>query len=83
MCKLISKLTITRQFKEVPLLSRLLIITVKQPSASQNPVIQFGSNLLGILVLVLILILLKTRVRGIENLFLIELNSKLIINKRL
>jgi len=83
MCKLISKLTITRQFKEVPLLSRLLIITVKQPSASQNPVIQFGFNLLGILVLVLILILLKTRFMGIENLFLIELKSKLIMNKRL
>lgn len=47
MCKLISKLTITRQFKEVSILFRLLIITVKQPSASKNPVIQFGSNLLG------------------------------------
>ena len=51
MCKLISKLTITRQFKSVR--SRLLIITVKQPSASQKPVIQFGSSLFCILVLLL------------------------------
>jgi hypothetical protein len=58
MCKLISKLTIERQFK----LDLLVIITLKQPSASQKPVIQFGYILLNILVL-----LLKNRVRFSEK----------------
>ena len=49
MCKLISKLTIVRQFK----LDLLVTITLKQPSASQKPVTQFDSILLNILVLLL------------------------------
>lgn len=42
-CKLISKLTETRQINLV----RLLKIILKQDSASENPVIQLGSKLSG------------------------------------
>jgi hypothetical protein len=48
-CRLISKLVCTRQFKA----DLLEIITVKQPSPSVNPVTQFGSSLFGISVLLL------------------------------
>jgi hypothetical protein len=50
-CKLISKLTCTRQLK----FKRLDIITVKQPSASLKPVIQFGFNeFFGFLILIFV-----------------------------
>lgn len=64
MCKLISKLTITRQLK----LERFVIITVKQPSASKKPVIQVEGRVLNGVILFLRVLLLKSRLILLKNL---------------